>query len=74
MIFIAPDSELNMEAEAKQAPAYQVKIALEGDQLVRGEHHGRLKLGMTGTAEIVTDQESILSLLFRSIRQGISLG
>ena len=55
-----------------------VELLAEGSlarlQVVRLEHRGHIKLGMTGVAEIVTDHESILSLLVRSIRQSISLG
>jgi multidrug efflux pump subunit AcrA (membrane-fusion protein) len=53
---------------------YAVKIAVEGDELGRGEFRGRVKLGMGGQAEIVTGQETLLSLFVKKIRQSISLG
>jgi hypothetical protein len=40
----------------------------------RGELRGLVRLGMTGQTEIITGRESLLSLLFRQIRQTISLG
>jgi hypothetical protein len=51
-----------------------VKIAIDGHEVGQREHRGHIKLGMTGVAEIITDRESIVSLLVRSIRQSISLG
>ena len=74
VVFISPDSEIQADAATQRPPAYTVKIALDGDHVGRGRHRGRIKLGMTGVAEIVTDRESILSLLVRSIRQSVSLG
>ncbi len=68
--FISPDSGV---AAGKKA-AYTVRIAVEGTEVGRGEHRGRVKLGMTGQADIVTDQESLLALLVKRIRQTISLG
>jgi hypothetical protein len=52
---------------------YQVRIDLDGDEVGRGDLRGRIKLGMAGRAEIVTDRECPLSLLVRQIRQTISL-
>jgi hypothetical protein len=51
-----------------------VKIELEGAELWRGELRGRVKLGMAGQADIVTGQESLLTLLVKRLRQTISLG
>jgi multidrug resistance efflux pump len=53
---------------------YAVTIALDGDEVGRGEFRGRVKLGMGGQAEIVTGRETLLSLLVKKIRQTISLG
>ena len=71
---LAPDSEVMEGAEGTQVALYRVEISLSQDQIGRGEHRGQVKLGMTGQAEIVTDQESILMLLVRRVRQSISLG
>ena len=69
LVFISPDSELHDDSTRR---TYTAKIALDSDQVFRGPQTGQL--GMTGTAEIVTGTERILSLLVRSIRQSISLG
>jgi multidrug resistance efflux pump len=68
--FLSPDSGV---AEGQKAN-YTVRIALEGDRLGRGEFQGQVKLGMSGEADIVTGQESLLALLVKRIRQTISLG
>ncbi len=69
--YLSPDSGL---AEGQQRVTYLVRVALEGDAVGRGEFHSRVKLGMSGQADIVTGQESVLSLLLKRIRQTISLG
>ena len=71
--FVSPDSVIPNDQSSEGAPTYTVKIALDGDHIGVGDRLGRIKLGMTGVAEIITDRESILSLLVRSIRQSISL-
>jgi hemolysin D len=72
--FVSPDSLISNDRSSEAVPTYTVKIALDGDRVGAGERRGRIKLGMTGVAEIITDRESVLSLLVRSIRQSISLG
>jgi multidrug resistance efflux pump len=69
--FISPDSS---GGEGSRTTTYLVKIALEGDEVGRGDFRGRVKLGMAGQAEIVTERESLLALLIKRIRQAISLG
>jgi hypothetical protein len=56
------------------AAVYLVKIQLTGEEIGMRDYRGRIKLGMTGQAEIVTGQERLLSLLAKKIRQTISLG
>jgi hypothetical protein len=51
-----------------------MKIQLEQEELGRGDMRGQVKLGMAGQVEVVTGQESILSLLVKRIHQTISLG
>jgi multidrug resistance efflux pump len=69
--FLSPDSD----AGGTERPVtYTVRIALASDQLGRGEFYGRVKLGMTGQADIVTGHRSLLALLVKRIRQTISLG
>jgi multidrug resistance efflux pump len=69
--FIAPDSGV---AEGRRGAVYLVRIDLTSEEVGRGELRGRVRLGMTGQTEIITGRESLLSLLFRQIRQTISLG
>jgi multidrug efflux pump subunit AcrA (membrane-fusion protein) len=74
VVFVSPDSQIPDAPANLQCPTYRVKIALDAQEVGRDQLRGRIKLGMTGVAEIVTDQESILSLLIRSIRRSVSLG
>jgi hypothetical protein len=60
--------------ERVDAAVYMVKVAVPRGEVGRGAYRGRVKLGMTGQAEIVTGRESLLSLLVKRIRQTISLG
>src|SRR5207237_4640258 len=69
--FISPDSGV---PKGQQAAFYTVRIAIEGDEVGRGDFRGQIKLGMAGQGEIVTGQETILALLLKKIRQSISLG
>ena len=55
------------------APLYLVRIDVEGEEGGRGELRGRIKLGMAGQVEVITDRESLLSVLVRTVRQTISL-
>jgi HlyD family secretion protein len=57
-----------------KAVLYVVKIDVDGDEVGRGQFRGQIKLGMAGQAEIVTGQETLLSLFLKKIRQSISLG
>jgi HlyD family secretion protein len=68
--YLSPDSGL---AEGQQKATYLVRIAVEGDEVGRGEYRGKVKLGMSGQAEIVTGREGLLSLLVKRIRRSISL-
>jgi HlyD family secretion protein len=69
--FIAPDSE---GPQGSRPSSYLVRIAVEGTEVGRGDLRGRVKLGMSGQADIVTSQENILSLFLRQIRQTFSVG
>ena len=69
--FLSPDSEAGGGAE--RTVTYTVKIALASDELSHGEYRGRVKLGMTGQADIVTGHRSLLALLVKRIRQTIRL-
>ena len=73
VVFVSPDSRVVNEAQGSQV-LYEVRIAIEGDHLRRGDLRGQVKLGLTGTAEIITDRRSILAILLTNIQQSISLG
>lgn len=72
VVYVSPDSATDEKAE-KPKVAYLVKIAFDDPAFGRGEALAEAKLGMTGSAEIVTGQESILFLFFKTVRQSISL-
>lgn len=75
--YIAPDSDkpnISNKTESSAPAHYTVRITLDRDNMQRGGKHRRIKLGMTGQAEMVVGQERILTLLFRNIRHAISLG
>jgi HlyD family secretion protein len=80
--YLSPDSRVTDQGDQQpQASAthttpaqFLVRIELDGDEVGRGELHGRVKLGLGGTAEIVTGRESILVILLKRIRRSISLG
>jgi HlyD family secretion protein len=71
--FVAPDSAVNQDTVTNHRALYTVKVALDQETFGQGKHRAHVKLGMTGLAEIVTDQESFLLLLLRRIGQSISL-
>jgi hemolysin D len=69
--FISPDSGVS---DRRTGAIYTVKIALAKSEVGRGTRVGRVKLGMTGQAEIITRRESLLFLLVKKLRMSISLG
>ena len=71
--FISPDSRPAEQREGG-APVYKIEIELAGELVSRDTMHGEIKLGMSGQAEIITDQKSLLALFLSKIRQTISLG
>lgn len=83
--YLSPDSRLPREeqegaATESQPPAnrnspavFLSRVEMQADAIGRGALRGAVKLALGGTAEIVTDRESILMIFFRKIRQTISL-
>jgi hypothetical protein len=69
--FISPDSGVS---ESQPKASYLVRITSEGDDIGRGEFHGKVKLGMAGQADVVTDRECLLKVFAKKIRRTISLG
>ena len=53
---------------------YLVRIKLHRDRLGRGELRGDIKLGLGGRAEIMTERQSLLTILVKKLRGTISLG
>jgi hemolysin D len=84
VIYISPDSHVprsneggtaaKSPAQRNSQPVFVVRIEMQADAVGSGELQGAVKLGLGGTAEIVTDRESLLKIFFRKIRQTISLG
>lgn len=67
LIEVAPDADFtNLGA------AYRVKVALPTLEIHQGGRHGRVRLGMAVTAEIVKEEERVLMLLFRKVRDRVS--
>jgi multidrug resistance efflux pump len=56
-----------------QIPIYVVRVDLDADVIGRGELRGKLKLGMLGVVEIVTERRHLLSLLLGHLHQAVSL-
>jgi hemolysin D len=69
--FISPDSGV---VEGQRGAFYVVRVRVESETVGRGDLQGQVKLGMTGQAEIVTDQESLLLILVKKVRMTSSLG
>lgn len=65
--FVSPDSQV-----ADDLVVYNVKIALAETRLHRAGRVGDLRLGLSGRAEIITQQKSLLSVFSEQIRQTIS--
>jgi HlyD family secretion protein len=81
VVYISPDSKVPEAQDGAPhgaansfSAAYIVRIELHAEEVSRGELRGPVKLGLGGTAEIVTGSESILAILVKRIRQTISLG
>ena len=72
VLFISPDSESSVGSAVNRA-FYTAKLQLNQKELRRGPLHGQIKLGLTGQAEIITDRESVLSIMLRGVRRSVSL-
>lgn len=68
LVEVPPDAELHSQL----GQAYRVKIAMDSLELGRGRRHGHVQLGMTVTAEIVKEEERLLLLLLRTLRDRVS--
>jgi hemolysin D len=70
VVEISPDSQL-MEREA--GAFYRIKITLPQDELQRGTAKGKIKLGMTGVTEIITDEDTIFAIVLRKLRNKVAI-
>jgi multidrug resistance efflux pump len=70
---LGTDAESIAIAPGRQAQVYIARIDLDDETIGRDDARGRLKLGMTGTVEIVVDRDRLLPLLLGRLRQGLSL-
>lgn len=52
---------------------FVVRVTLDNDHVGQGDHQGAIKLGLGGTAEIITGSDSLLEVFFKRIRQTIRL-
>ncbi len=68
--FISPDSNFG---DKPGRATYRVLVQPDSDEVGRGELRGPVKLGMTGQAELLVDEQSLLSVLLKRVRQSISL-
>jgi len=77
VVFVSPDSRTSGGGEAgspqQGPPRYTIRVALDHDEVRRGQERGKVKLGMTGQVEIITGHERLLTVLLRKIRRTISL-
>jgi HlyD family secretion protein len=73
--FVSPDSKMVQpdRPTGEQQVAYVVRVDLDQHRIGRNGDWGDIKLGLGGLAEIVTDRESLLTILFKNIRHTISL-
>jgi len=72
---VAPDSELpaSQAGRGSGGAMYRVKLDISQTTLGRGTDQAVAKLGMTGEAEIVLDQETLLQIFLKKMRGTISL-
>jgi multidrug resistance efflux pump len=73
IVKIGPDSEMRAPQTGHQRPTYPVRIRLRGDELRHDDEVRTIQLGMTGAADIVTGDETLLGVLIKRVRQAISL-
>jgi HlyD family secretion protein len=82
VLFISPDSkpiESGKQSDrglvaAEKTAAFSIRVQLHSEKIgYQGAIRVPVKLGLTGTAEIITDNESLLNVLLKHIRRTISL-
>ncbi|HOW74166.1 MAG TPA: HlyD family efflux transporter periplasmic adaptor subunit [Phycisphaerae bacterium] len=71
--YISPDTHVTQLPNRPAVASYTVRVALTSNQLAHDGHSVPLKLGMTGQAEIVTDQARLVVLFIRGIKSRFSV-
>ena len=66
--FISPDSRMLPNGVL----GYTVRVSLDRQDLLQEAGPTRLRIGMTGLVEVVTDEERLFTLLFRKIQRKVS--
>lgn len=66
--FISPDSRVLPSG----ALGYLVHVALDRQEFLQEAGPARLRIGMTGLVEVVTDEERLFTLLFRKMQRKLS--
>jgi HlyD family secretion protein len=72
--FVSPDSKVSDGQQGPPGVNFLVCIELAGDEVGDADLRRLIKLGMGGSAEIITQSESLLAILVKKIRHSISLG
>ena len=82
--FLSPDSRTDSPAELGQSRSestqtnakvvYSVRVDLPESQFGREDRVAKLKLGLAGAAEIVTERQSLWTILVKKIKGSVSLG
>lgn len=70
---ISTDSD-SLAIAGGQVPIYVARVELDDTTIGRDDARGQLKLGMTGTIEIVTERRHLLPILVGRLRQVLSFG
>ncbi len=69
LLSVAPDAS----ADPKLGLAYRVEVGIESLTLKRGHREGQIQLGMSVQAEIVKEEERMLFMLFKDMRDRLAL-
>ncbi len=69
VIWMAPDSAPLDLPDGGRLVAYKVRLDLPAGEFRRGSEVGRVELGMVAEVGIITGRESVLSLLWRKIKE-----
>ncbi len=78
--FISPDSkpiesggQSNRGSANEKTASFTIRVQLESEEIVYQASRVPVKRGLTGIAEIITENESLLNVLLKHIRRTISL-